>query len=266
MAFMRLRFPQLVSQWLLVRSVPGVLGAALALSGCDFSIGDDYRVTVTWLINGTAPSAALCRENGVDRVRFTVLSPGSKREIEADCDESITWDDWSYGGFDSTRSFDYGIRYNYRVDMLDSAGRVLPDVGYSDSFKVYYGDEVPWVLAPLELFSPGGTTAAISAGWTLDRKKATAAACAELGAVDVAIDVASSTDDNFDDPVEVARASCATGRIETGAGVLSEGEYLVRYVALDADDDVVQEIVIDGAPFLVDVRGTLEIPTVDFEL
>jgi hypothetical protein len=251
------------SRWSLASCV---LGAALGLAGCSFETGDDFRVTVTWLINGTAPSDALCRENGVDRVRLSVSGPGAERVVEADCDETIYWDGWSYGGFETTRSFDYGVEYDYRVDMLDSSGRTLPDLGYNDSFKVYYGDEVPWVLAPLELFSPEGSLAAVSAAWTVDRTKPTSASCAELGAVTVAIDVASSTDENFDDAVEVAHADCSTGAIETVNGVLAEGEYLVRYVALDSDDDVVQEIIIDGPPFLVDTRGTLEIPIVDFEL
>lgn len=240
----------------------------LAASGaCNFEVGSgDYRVTVTWLINGAAPSPDLCRENGVDRIRFTVLSPGKERIIEADCAESLTLDDgYDYGGFDSTRSFDYGVTYRYSVEMLDSSGRPLRDLAYTDSFKVYYGDYVPWVLDPLELFSPMGNTAAITGEWTLGGHKANAADCSRLGATTVAIDFASSTDPDFTDPVELASADCATGVVTTDRAVVGEGEYNVRYVLLDANDKIIQDIALDE-PYFVDRPGTLDVEPVDFDL
>lgn len=252
---MRLRFPQVV------------LLTALASSGaCGFDVGEDYRVTVTWLINGTAPSRALCDENGVDRIRFTVFGPGKERSIEADCAESLTLDDgYDYGGFDSTRSFEYDVTYRYRVEMLDAAGRPLPDLAYSDSFRVYYGDFTPWVLTPLELYAPAGRTAAVTGEWTIEGRKANAADCDRLGAVAVGIDFASSTDPDFVDPWEIVRADCAAGIVISEEAVLAEGEYNVRYVALDANDEVIQDVILNDL-YIVDQPGTLDVQTVDFDL
>ena len=76
--------------------------------------------------------------------------------------------------------------------------------------------------------------------------------------------MASSTDADFEDSIEIARADCAEGGLDTVSAVLAEGEYLVRYVALDARDNVVDEIVFDDDVFEVKERGTLDIPKVDF--
>jgi hypothetical protein len=241
------------------------LAAAPAATGC--SLDNDYAVTVTWLINGTAPSAALCRDQGVDRVRFTVLGGDNRRTIEAPCTDSLTLEDgYRYGGFDSTSSFEYGVRYDYRVEMLDAAGRPLPDVSYEYEFTVFANDPQPFVLAPLELFAPGGTMAALDAVWGIEGRSANQADCDRLGATTVAIDVASSTDFDFEDTVEVARGDCADGFIETGEGVLAEGEYNVRYVALDEDDKLVQEVRLEDEYYAVDQPGTLELTGVDFDL
>jgi hypothetical protein len=251
---MRVRFPLLLA-----------LAAAPAVAGC--SIDEDYAVTVTWLINGTAPSAALCRDQGVDRVRFTVLGPDKRRTIEAPCTDSLTLDDgYRYGGFDSTTSFEYGVTYDYRVEMIDRAGKVLPDLGYEDYFSVYPEDPQPFVLAPLELFAPIGTMAALTAEWGFDGRDASQADCNKLGVTSIAIDVASSTDFDFEQPVEIARADCADGVLDTGEGVLAEGEYNVRYVALDSNDDVVREVRLDDEYYAVDKPGTLDLTGVDFDL
>lgn len=236
-------------------------------AGCRFDVGSDYRVTVTWLINGTAPSRRLCEENGVDRVRFTVLSPGKQRTLEGDCDEQVILDSDGlyYGGFISTSSFDYDVRYRYRVEMVDVNGRPLEDLGYTNTFVVRYGDEEPWVLDPLELFSPTGRLAAVSGEWTIERRKANATDCERLGAKSVAIDFASSTDRYFDDPVEIVRADCSTGIVISDGAVLGEGEYNVRYVALDAENEIVQDVIADEL-YVVDKKGTLDIETVDFDL
>jgi len=248
----------------------------LALAGCRFGIGNDYAVTVTWLINGTAPSAELCRAQGVDRIRFTVHGPGKERALYADCEEQVLLesDGYYYGGFVSTRSFEYDTRYRYSVEMLDRQGNVVQNSGYSDTFEVSWGDELPWVLIPLELFSPEGTLAGVKGQWTFDRNKADAAACAELGATTIAIDVASATDLDFEDSYEIVRADCATGSVTSDGPVLAEGEYLVRYVALNEEDDVVDEVVIMDTgrnrdlPLLhvVDAPGTLNILPIDFRL
>jgi hypothetical protein len=150
--------------------------------------------------------------------------------------------------------------------MIDRSGRRLPGAFYEDTFYIDYGDPEPWVLPPLELFSPGGTMAALTAAWGIEGRDANQADCDRLGATSVAIDVASSTDDDFVDPVEVARGDCADGLIETGDGVLAEGEYLVRYVALDDDDNVIQEVYLDDEYYLVDRPGTIDLTGVDFDL
>jgi hypothetical protein len=253
-----------------------LLAFALTLgAGCSFGVGSDYAVTVTWLINGTAPSSALCESQGVDRIRFTVLSPGNERSLYADCDSRVTLavDGLDYGGFVSTSSFSYGVSYRYRVDMVDANGRTvqveangtLEDASYTDTFTVDYGDEEPWVLTPLELFSPSGDLAGISGEWTIDGQKATADGCQKLGAVSVAIDFASSTDLYFDDAVEIANTDCAAGIVFSDGAVLDEGEYNVRYVALNESNEVVGEVIADQL-YVVDAPGTLDIETIDFDL
>lgn len=258
-----MRFPSLSKLVLLALSA--VLG--LSSTGCRFSVGGDYAIGVTWLINGTAPSRQLCEENGVDRVRLTILSPGKERTLEGDCDEQIyyDYDGLYYGGFISDDSFDYDVRYRYRIEMLDSQGRPLDGLGYTDTFRVSWGDDDPWVLVPLELFSPTGRLAAVTGAWTIERRKANAQDCERLGASSVAIDFASSTDPDFVDPVEMVRADCATGQVFSDGAVVGEGEYNVRYVALDADGDVVQDVIADQL-YVVDKKGTLDIETVDFDL
>jgi hypothetical protein len=243
-----------------------LLAFALTLgAGC--GVGSDYAVTVTWLINGTAPSRELCESQGVDRIRFTVLSPGKERSLYADCDSRVTLavDGLDYGGFVSTNSFSYGTSYRYRVDMVDANGGTVAGASYTDSFVVDYGDEEPWVLTPLELFSPFGDLAGVSGEWTIAGQKASLDACQKLGAVSVAIDFASSTDLDFVDAVPIVQADCAEGLVFSDGAVLDEGEYNVRYVALDAGDKIVDEVIADQL-YVVDARGTLDIETIDFDL
>lgn len=250
----------------------GSLLALLSTSalGCGLSSGSDYGVTVTWLINGTAPSRALCRANGVDRIRFTVRKPGKKLSLEAACESAIGLADEEgnvlpYGGFTTTASFNYETNYRYEVAMLDSAGKVLSGLSYEDSFQVYYNDEQPWPLRPLELFAPLGDTAVVDAAWTVGAQEASEALCSQLGASDVAVDVASSTDFDFVDPVEVARGVCSDGRIVTDQAVLAEGEYWVRYVSLDAEGNELDAVAAEQL-YIIDAPGEIEIEEVDFKL
>jgi len=243
-------------------------GALAFVSGCAFDSGHDYGVQVTWLINGTAPDAATCKAMGVDRVRFTVTSSAKKRVLDAPCDstESI-WVNGNfedYGAFTTTDSFDYGVTYKYEVAMIGNDGEVVDGVRYADTFQVFYGDELPWALAPLELFAPGGDIASLYASWTIDGKSADVALCEQLGASYVAIDVASSTDQDFVDYVEMARESCDTGEIVTSDPVLTYGQYLLRYVALGEGDEVLSEVYADGL-YLVDTEGELQVAAADFE-
>lgn len=248
-----------------------LLVLALTLgTGCSFGVGSDYAVTVTWLINGTAPSKALCASQGVDRIRFTVLAPGKQRSLYADCDAQVTLsDNLPYGGFITTASFEYGTEYRYRVEMVDANGNTIEDesftASYSDKFQVYPEDDQPWVLTPLELFSPDGDLAGISAEWTIGGQKANDDTCQRIGAVAVAVDFASSTDTEFEDAFEMLNVDCADGIAFSDGAVLDEGEYNVRYVALDADGDVVREVVAEQL-YVVDAPGTLDIETVDFKL
>lgn len=246
-------------------------GLLALLSSCGFSSGHDYAVTVTWLINGTAPSLALCQANSVDRIRFTVRTPSKRRTLEAPCESSINLTDYDtgdtlpYGGFTSTESFNYEVSYRYEVEMLDSKGNPIKGLSYEDSFQVFYEDEQPWPLRPLELFAPLGDTAAVDGIWQIAGKDPTTDACAQLGAAEIAIDVASSTDSGFSDPVEVARGSCVDGGIVTDERVLAEGEYFVRYVALSAEGDELAFVELSQV-YLVDVPGVLQIDGADFDL
>jgi hypothetical protein len=212
---------------------------------------------------------------GVESIRLTVLGPGKERTLHGNCDDQVRLkaDGYYYGGFVSTRSFEYDVTYDYRIEMLDARGNLVENATYDDRFTVSWGDDEPWVLVPLELFSPLGDVAGVSGDWTINQRKANSADCTQLGAVSVAIDVASSTDDAFDDAVEVVRADCATGTVTSDGAALAEGEYYVRYVALDKDDKVIQSVVIlesgSRSPpliHIVDSRGTLRIDPVDFRL
>jgi hypothetical protein len=247
--------------------------AAWSSAACSFDSGHDYAVTVTWLINGTAPSEELCDAQGVERVRFTVRSPSKRRTLEASCDDRVVLasDGLPYGGFITTQSFDYGVAYDYEVEMLDRAGNPLPDLGYGDTFVVYYGDEVPWALAPLELWDPGrGAIASVFGSWTINGRPPDATSCAAVDADEVAIEVASSTDADFADFHEVAFASCADGELDSREAVLAEGEYVARYVLFSADDTRLQEIpLVDGDQLIshhVFQAGELPIDPVDFRL
>jgi hypothetical protein len=254
--------------WLVVSAL--LLG--FGSTGC--GVGNDYSVTVTWLINGTAPNRSLCAAQGVDRIRFTVLGPGEERSLYAECEQQVLLPDDGlyYGGFVSTDSFEFDVTYDYRVEMLDARGLPLPDVGYTDSFRVSYldSDYLPWVLTPLELFAPAASSpstglAGVSGTWTLDGRKANPADCDRLGAVSVAIDFASSTDPEFEDSVEILRADCSAGSVISDGTAVLGGEYNVRYVALDENGDVVSEFR-SGQLYIADERGTLRIEPADFEL
>jgi hypothetical protein len=248
--------------------------AALASAGgsCSYDAGHDYAVTVTWLINGTAPDQELCDAQGIDRIRFTVHGPNKTHSLEAACKSSVTLasDNLPYGGFISTVAFDFGVSYDYDVEMLDSSGKPVDDLNYSDTFQVLYEDPVPWVLAPLELWDPGREpVASVYGSWTIDGKRPDATSCAQLGAGDVVIDIASSTDADFQDYYELARASCADGAFDSrGDPLLGEGEYVARYVLLDKNDDPLQEIpLVDRDQLIahvVDEPGELKFDPVDF--
>jgi hypothetical protein len=245
-----------------------LLAFTLALgAGCRFGIGNDYAVTVTWLINGTAPNRDLCKAMGVEAIRFTVLGPGKERTLHGNCDDQVLLeaDSYYYGGFVSTRSFEYDVSYRYRVEMLDAQGKLVENATYTDHFEVSWGDDEPRVLVPLELFSPTGKLAGVSGEWKIEGHAPSASDCQRLGAESVAIDFASSTDQYFDDAVEIVRADCAAGKVISDGAVLEQGEYNVRYVALDKDGKVVADVIADQL-YVVDTRGTLDIETVDFDL
>lgn len=242
--------------------------ALLGLSSCAFDTGHDYPVTVTWLINGAAPTRAMCDEQGVDRVRLTVRGPSKTRSLESACDSAVTlFDDQGervlYGGFTTTESFNYDVTYSYEVTMLGKSGNTVAN--YADRFQVFYGDEEPWVLNPLELFSPTGTTASLKGAWTIGTQAASVESCQQLGAKEVAIDVASYTDPDFVDYVEIARVPCSDGAIRTQP-VLAGGSYWVRFSALDgtSEDNEVASQYLDEL-YDVNQSGELPLGTVRFE-
>lgn len=241
-----------------------LLALTLATTGACFDAGHDYAVTVTWLINGLAPSEAVCDAYGVDRVRLTTSSATKTRSVEAPCASSVEvyfdGDYLDYGGFDTTVAFDYGVRYRYHVEMLDAAGEVI--AAYDDTLEAYFGDPDPWVLDALELFEPEGDWASISAHWTIDGETATDALCAEAGIETVAIDVASVTDQDFVDFVEMARAICGDGALLTEP-ILGPGEYFIRYTALNEADEPVDEYVASET-YLVDTTGELNVMSATF--
>jgi hypothetical protein len=262
--------PEMLARLRFVWTLAAAL-APLIATGCTYDSGHDYAVTVTWLINGTSPSEELCEAQGVAQVRFTVESPSKRRSLTADCDASIVsaYDGLRYGGVHTTVSFDYGVPYDYEVQMLDRDGEAIPELGYRETFQVHFGDELPIELRPLELWDPErAPIASVFASWSIGGAAPTSASCARLGADEVAIEIASSTDATFEDYVEIANGKCADGELDTREPVLGEGEYVVRYVLFSADDEPLQEIPLaDGdalIPFIVKQPGELAIDPVDF--
>ena len=223
------RLPDLLQGTLLPFLFTGV-AAVFGASACGFDPDHDYAVTSTWLLNGATPDAARCNELGISQFRLTMNGPGPAKKLEADCEEVIRIEGATYGGFETSRSFDYGVTYAYTVDALDANGKAI--YRYESDITAYYGDFIPVDLDTVDVFEPAGGTASFSAQWIFS--EGDLAADCESNQIDkVAIWVASATDPDFFDYAILAEADCASGLIESDGKVLARGDYYFQYVAFD---------------------------------
>lgn len=243
---------------MVVRKLTPLVTGALWLAACG-DLSGDYSVVPSWLINGIAPTKADCEAFGVERVRFRVEKKGADRVLEAECDEGILFEDGdSYGGFITTQSFDFGRNYKYAVEMLDARDRVVASA--SGSFRAYWDDVLPLFLAPVEILEPAGDIASYSGSWTI--AGGLAAGCEELGIDRVAIWVTSRTDFDFERAFLLDEAPCSQGEI-VGGPALTYGHYYFKYVALDANDDIVDESEVFSA--LVEEESEIVLDPVRFD-
>jgi hypothetical protein len=249
------------------------LSLALAVGACGIDVSDDYAVSTSWLINGIPPSAAQCADFGVDRVRLRIKSHSHDRSLEAPCESTLTLSDgFDYGGFDTTFSFAYDTSYTFEVAMLDAAGNVVQlrgnDLAYTGTFRVRDRGVSYYELQPLELFSPFGNLADVEGAFSIAGKAPTAQSCDAEGISKVYLDLASATDPDFVDYEPLGEAACEDGVIYSNTPPLAEGEYFMRYVAVDANGDTVsiRVPVSDGSNYevyAVDRAGTLSVQGVD---
>jgi hypothetical protein len=253
------RLPDLLQGTLLPFLITGV-ATVVGASGCGFDPDHDYAVTSTWLLNGATPDATRCNELGISLFRLTTNGPGPAQTLDAACDEVIRIEGASYGGFETARSFDYGVTYDYSVDALDANGKVI--YRYESYITAYYGDLLPVDLDTVDVFEPVGKTASFSAQWVFS--EGDLAADCESNQIDkVAIWVASATDPDLFDYAVLAEADCATGLIQSEGKVLARGDYYFQYVALDARGAIAER----GEPLAasVDGPGDLALPRHQFE-
>jgi len=207
-----------------------LLGVGITTGACSFDPGHDYAVTSTWLLNGATPDATRCAELGITEFRLTMNGPGPATKLSAACDETLRIEGQTYGGFETTRSFDFGVEYVYTVDALNSKGTEL--FGYESSVVAYYGDFIPVDLDTVDIFEPRGKTASFSAQWVFSENDIQAD-CEKNQVEDVEIWIASATDPDFLDPLVLSKSTCADGSFKSDGKVLARGEYFFRYVALD---------------------------------
>src|SRR3712207_3917462 len=100
--------------------------AVASLAGCSSSPQGDYQVAVSWLLNGTTPSAEQCREQGVARARFEVWSDNGRKlqTLESNCASVLTLSDGNdYGGFLTTRAFEWDRSYQFELTLVDASGK-----------------------------------------------------------------------------------------------------------------------------------------------
>jgi hypothetical protein len=260
-----------------MRTGPLVFGIACsALVGCAFDSDSDFAVVPTWAINGVAPTAEECKAFGVDHVEFRLTKPKSSRVIKAQCDEAVELDDGDYsytlGGFVTTEHFEFGKSYHYELALVDAAGnpvvalvdgdgKPVGEARTTGTFEVYASDYTPWLLAPAEVFLPSGDLASFSGAWTVG--PTLAEGCAALGITRVALELTTNHDQDLTHLRELAIAPCEAGSFASDGPVLAYGDYLVRYVALDARDAVVDES--DFFAAVVDQAGELKFDVVRFD-
>ena len=209
--------------------LPVSLASVAALGGC-YDDGHDYAVTSTWLLNAATPDATRCKELGIATFRLTMEGPRRTSSLEGDCTDTLYIAGASYGGFETSRSFDYGVSYLYTVDALDAKGKAL--YGYESEITAYPGDFVPVDLDVVDVFEPSGKIASLSAEWVFTNGDL-ATDCNTNKIETVEIWVASATDPDFEDAFVLSSSACDAGTFISKGKILARGDYLFKYVALD---------------------------------
>jgi hypothetical protein len=226
------------------------------LAGCD---NDDYQVAVSWTLNGKLPTPALCSELGIARGRFEVRTASGKklRTLESDCEKTVVLSNgYEYGGFLTTRTFQWDRDYEYTLTLVDAAGNPVSSPG-EDAFYVdsYDGADI-YELGFLDYLNHQGTAAALSGEWSVGSGPDIAAACTSFKIAKVRILVASTLDTDMVDTQVAAEANCSDGKFVSPGKVLATGDYLFKYVAVSDIGAVVEE----GTPFAATTDFDIVLP------
>jgi hypothetical protein len=233
--------------------------ALLSAVGCG---EDQYALVPSWAVNGLAPSQETCDLYGIETVRLTIKDGAQTRTIDGACARALFLSDgFEYGGFITTKSFDYDIVYPYWVDMLDRDGKQI--IGFNGSVSADYGDVTPVELPTLELFSPRGNVATVTGSYSFDTGDL-AQACDAAGIETVELWVYSVLDYDLETPDRtLPGGACASG--QPGPAMLDIGDYQIYYVALDANLNVVtssegQSVYVDGTSTVSLEPAVLQLP------
>jgi hypothetical protein len=227
-------------------------------TGC--SSDGEYKVVVSWLINGTAPSPAMCQEQGIARARFEVWSRGKKLQtLETDCASLVErWQEGEggrggsyvqYGGMITKRSFDWDESYHYALTLVDASGVPVSLPGEGD-FEVYYGDADYYELPYLDYFHAEGNAATVRGEWSAGAGDV-AADCATRRIANVSLIVSSALDADFIDVLELGRVPCAAGVLDSTVK-LATGYYQFRYEAFSEGGAFISA----SEPIVVNVDGS----------
>ena len=240
--------------------------ACSVVAGCTFDTDDDYAVVPSWAINGLVPTDEECAAFGVDHVEFRLTRPKTTRVLTASCSEAIEYDDGTdtvqLGGFVTSAHFEFGRTYEYEISLVDKNGKVVHGARAAGSFQVYASDAVPWLLHPVEIFEPQGDVASYSGAWSVGASLEEG--CAELGIEKVGLFATSDFDLDLEREVQLGElVPCTDGLITSGGPALAFGRYLVRYVAFDARNAVVDET--DYIVVEVDQPGDVALDRVLFD-
>jgi len=243
----------------LLTGLSACLGLGLG-SGCGFDPGHDYAVTTTWLLNGATPDATRCKELGIEQFELRMDAAGPPVTLRADCDEIIRIGDLTYGGFETTRSFDYGIVYHYTVDAIGTDGEATHR--YEADMSADYGDAEPVDLDTVDIFEPEGNISSYSAGWVFSDGDLSDD-CARNQVSKVELWMSSATDPSFYDAFVLDTAACDDGEMISKGRVLARGDYYFMYVALDDRGAIAEQS--DPISVVIEEAGDVALPRHQFE-
>ena len=170
------------------------------------------------------------------------------------------------GGFD-TRPERVLRAGNYTVRVEAVRGSEVVGQGAMTMVIASVGGHV--TVAPADftsgVFDPRGTDATLVTGWTLNGRTPTQSACWAVGIDDVRVVLFAPDDVDYEEGVEVLRAPCSMGFIDSApTRVVRAGSYLVSVELLDADDNLIGSYEPPEGVFDVVAGGELNIPEPDF--